>query len=136
MRVTLSKLAIVLSTATISLGAARVAAAQGKSHGHANPHAAAAAHADDREGKEKKHASSDDGVRITREVLESKGFEVVRVERSGGDRVVYYRRGNMGRGKGKGPIVKMYVRQAAPDRVTFDKTPAEVLAEIHRRMAQ
>ena len=138
MRVKLSKLAIVLSTATIALGAARVAAAQGKSHGHANPHASkgAEASAGAHQDKGKKNASSDDGVRITREVLQSKGFEVVRVERAGGDRVVYYRRGNMGRGKGKGPIVKMYVRQAAPDRVTFDKTPAEVLAQIHRRMAQ
>ena len=138
MRANLSKLAIVLSTATITLGAARVAAAQGKSHGHANPHASngAAASAGAPQAKGKKNKSSDDGVRVTREVLISNGFEVVRVERLGGDRVVYYRRGNMGRGKGKGPIEKMYVRQPAPDRVIFDMSPKGVLAEIQRRMAQ
>ncbi|NUQ91347.1 MAG: hypothetical protein HOQ26_00415 [Gemmatimonadaceae bacterium] len=138
MRVNISKLAIVLATATLPRGPARAAAAQGKSHGRANPHAAKGAEASAQagQGKAKKLASSDDGVQVTREVLQSHGYEVVRVEREGGDRVVYYRRGNMGRGKGKGPLVKMYVRQAAPDRVVFDRTPQEALAEIHRRMAQ
>ena len=139
MRVNFRKLAIVLATATISLGAARVAGAQGKSHGHAERNenrGQAKGHDKVPPGQAKKMASSDDGVRITREVLVSHGYKVVRVESLGRDRVVYYRRGNMGRGRGLGPVMKMYVRQPASDRIVFDKTPSEVLAEIHARMAQ
>lgn len=42
----------------------------------------------------------DRAISVTREVLVRQGFEVVRIEVVGNDRVVYYRRGNMGRGKG------------------------------------
>ena len=45
----------------------------------------------------------DRAISVTRDVLGRQGFEVVRIEVAGNDRVIYYRRGNMGRGKGKGP---------------------------------
>ncbi|MGH2671117.1 MAG: hypothetical protein ACRDH5_18745, partial [bacterium] len=64
----------------------------------------------------------DRAISVTREVLVKQGFEVVRIEVVGNDRVVYYRRGNMGRGKGKGPIVKMIVRRVE-NRIIFVDTP-------------
>ncbi|HEV8263920.1 MAG TPA: hypothetical protein VGQ06_03145 [Gemmatimonadales bacterium] len=70
---------------------------------------------------------------VTREVLVRQGFEVVRVEVVGNDRVVYYRRGNMGRGKGHGPLVKMIIRRVG-DRVVFVDTPAAILVDINVRL--
>jgi hypothetical protein len=43
--------------------------------------------------------------------------------------VVYYRRGNMGRGKGKGPIQRMVIRTLR-DRVVFEETEPTVLVDI------
>ena len=48
----------------------------------------------------------------TRDLLSRHGYEVVRVEQLDGGQVIWYRRGNMGRGKGKGPLVRMVVRPA------------------------
>ena len=48
----------------------------------------------------------------TRDLLARHGYEVVRVEQLDGGQVIWYRRGNMGRGKGKGPLVRMVVRPA------------------------
>jgi hypothetical protein len=70
---------------------------------------------------------------VTREVLVRQGFEVVRIEIVGNDRVIYYRRGNMGRGKGKGPLVKMIVRRVQ-NRVVFVDTPDAVLVDINLRL--
>lgn len=70
---------------------------------------------------------------VTREVLVHQGFEVVRVEVVGNDRVVYYRRGNMGRGKGHGPLVKMIIRRVG-NRVVFVDTPNAILVDINVRL--
>jgi hypothetical protein len=70
---------------------------------------------------------------VTREVLVRQGYEVVRVEIRGNDRVVYYRRGNMGRGKGKGPLVKLVIRRVE-NRVVFVDTPDAVLVDINVRL--
>jgi hypothetical protein len=72
-------------------------------------------------------------ISVTREVLVRQGFEVVRIEVVGNDRVVYYRRGNMGRGKGKGPIVKMIIRRVE-NRVVFVDTPDGILVDINVRL--
>ena len=48
----------------------------------------------------------------TRDLLSRHGYEVVRVEQLDAGQVIWYRRGNMGRGKGKGPLVRMVVRPA------------------------
>ncbi|OLC08892.1 MAG: hypothetical protein AUH41_07030 [Gemmatimonadetes bacterium 13_1_40CM_66_11] len=66
------------------------AAAQGKGHGH----------------KKEFAVEPDRAVSVTREVLVHQGYEVVRIETVGNDQVVYYRRGNRGRGKGKGPSIR------------------------------
>ena len=75
----------------------------------------------------------DRAISVTREVLVRQGFEVVRIEVVGNDRVIYYRRGNMGRGKGKGPVVKMIVRRVE-NRVVFVDTPDGILVDINVRL--
>ena len=90
---------------------------------------AAPAHA---QGKSKgKHyvVTSDRAVSVTRTVLVRQGYTVVRVARVGPTHVVYYRRGNMGRGKGKGPVQRMIIRTVR-DRVVFEDTEPSVLVDI------
>src|SRR6185437_6986050 len=70
---------------------------------------------------------------VTKEVLVKQGYEVVRVENSGRDYIVWYRRGNRGRGKGKGPPVKMVIHRTE-DRVVFLSTPSAVLVDIDVRL--
>ena len=75
----------------------------------------------------------DRAMSVTREVLVRQGFEVVRIETVGNDRVIYYRRGNMGRGKGKGPMVKMIIRRVENRMVLVD-APDAILADINARL--
>jgi hypothetical protein len=75
----------------------------------------------------------DRAISVTREVLVRQGFEVVRIETVGNDQVIYYRRGNMGRGKGKGPVVKMIVRRVQ-NRIVFVDTPDAILVDINVRL--
>lgn len=70
---------------------------------------------------------------VTREVLVQQGYEVVRVEVRGNDRVVWYRRGDNGRGRGRGPLVKMILRRTA-NRVVFVETPTAILVDINVRL--
>jgi hypothetical protein len=61
------------------------------------------------------------------------GYEVVRIEVRGGDRVVYYRRGNMGRGRGKGPMQTLIIRRV-DNRIVFVDVPNVVLVDIDVRL--
>jgi len=70
---------------------------------------------------------------VTRDVLVHQGFEIVRVEQSGNDQVVYYRAGNKGKGKGKGPPMKFVVRQMG-SHVVFVDTPQPILVEINLKL--
>jgi hypothetical protein len=82
----------------------------------------------------KKVVTADQAIVVTREVLASHGYDVVRVELVQGTRVVYYRRGNMGRGKGKGPIEKIVIRPE-PDRVIFvSQPPKGLMIDINLRL--
>ena len=72
-------------------------------------------------------------VSVTRDVLVHQGFEVIRIETAGRDQVVYYRRGNMGKGKGKGPPLKMIIRHVE-NRVLFVDTPDAILVDINVRL--
>jgi hypothetical protein len=88
------------------------------------------------QGKSKyKHyvVSSDRAVSVTRTVLVGQGYTVVRIERVGPTRVVYYRRGNMGRGKGKGPVQRMVIRSVR-DRIVFEDTEPSVLVDIDLKL--
>ena len=101
----------------------RAALAQGKGHKGVPP------------GQAKKHVvTADQAIVVTRDVLVSHGFEIVRVETVQATRVVYYRRGNMGRGKGKGPIEKIVIRPE-PDRVVFVSPPPRgLMVDINVRL--
>jgi hypothetical protein len=68
-------------------------------------------------------------LRVSRMVLVHQGYTVVRVQRAGPTHVIYYRRGNMGRGKGKGPMQRMVIRTVR-DRVLFEETDPSVLIDI------
>jgi len=85
-------------------------------------------------GRKKEFAVAPDrAVSVTREVLVRQGYEVVSIETHGDDQIVYYRRGNMGRGKGKGPKMKMIIRRVE-NRVVFVGTPDAVLVDINVRL--
>jgi len=71
---------------------------------------------------------------VTRQVLVNQGFELVRVENVGNDRIVYYRRGNMGNGKGKGPPLKFIIRRVG-NRVVFVDTPNTVLVDVNAKLS-
>lgn len=80
-------------------------------------------------GPKRYAVTNDRALVVTREVLVNRGYEVVQVENSGRDVVVWYRRGNRGRGKGKGPPARMVIHRAE-DRVVFLSAPSEVLVDI------
>ena len=80
-------------------------------------------------GQAKKQVTPAAAVVVSREVLVKHGFSVVRVEQVGVTQVIYYRRGNNGRGRGGGPMEKMVVRPSGQI-VVFESTPAPVLADI------
>jgi hypothetical protein len=73
--------------------------------------------------------SSDRAVTVTRTVLVQRGYYVLRIERVGPTQIVYYRRGNMGRGRGKGPIQRMVIRTVS-NRVIFEEAEPDVLVDI------
>ena len=127
MRISFRKLAVSLTVATIFCATAGTASAQAKSKGSSSHKVPP--------GQAKKVASPAQAVSVTRDVLASQGFTVVRVEQLSGRQVVYYRRGNMGRGKGQGPLMKMYVRPTA-DRIVFEQAPPKALVEINLKLGQ
>jgi hypothetical protein len=86
------------------------------------------------QGKGHKYAVTNDrALVVTKDVLVKQGYEVVLVENKGPDIVVWYRRGNMGKGKGKGRKVKMVIHREA-DRVIFVDTPSAILVDIDVRL--
>src|SRR2546427_9215126 len=84
-------------------------------------------------GPKKYAVTNDRALVVTRDVLVKQGYEVVRVENSGPDVVVWYRAGNRGRGKGKGPPVRMVIHRTA-DRVVFLQAPSAVLVDIDLKL--
>ncbi len=74
-------------------------------------------------------------VVVTREVLGRKGFEVIRVETVGNDEIVWYRAGNRGRGRGKGPPMRMVIRRdPVVNKIVFLETPPAILVDIDVRL--
>ena len=84
-------------------------------------------------GPKKYAVTNDRALVVTRDVLVKQGYEVVRVENAGPDIVVWYRAGNRGRGKGKGPPVRMVIHRTQ-DRVVFLQTPSAILVDIDLKL--
>ena len=84
-------------------------------------------------GQAKKMVTPAQAVVVSRDVLVMHGFEVVRVETIKTGQVIYYRRGNNGRGRGLGPVEKMIVRPSGST-VVFESGPKNVLLDIRVRL--
>jgi hypothetical protein len=84
-------------------------------------------------GQAKKMVTPAQAVVVSRDVLVMHGFEVVRVETIKTGQVIYYRRGNNGRGRGLGPVEKMVVRPSGST-VVFESAPKNVLLDIRVRL--
>jgi len=84
-------------------------------------------------GQAKKQVTPAQAIVVSRDVLVLHGFEVVRVETIRTGQVIYYRRGNNGRGRGLGPVEKMIVRPSGST-VVFEAAPAKVLLDIRVRL--
>ena len=84
-------------------------------------------------GQAKKRVTHTEAVDVSSQVLVAQGYQVARVERVGDTRVIYYYRGNNGRGKGRGPLQRIVVRPSA-DRFVFEGAPRTVISEIVRRL--
>jgi catechol 2,3-dioxygenase-like lactoylglutathione lyase family enzyme len=94
--------------------------------------APAAAHGQGRGPKAYK-VSADHAGSVVREVLDQHGWVFVRFEDRGADRIVYYRRGNRGRGKGLGPVEAFVIRRV--DRqIVFVDVPDLILVDIDVRL--
>src|SRR2546425_8434948 len=73
-------------------------------------------------GPKKYAVTTDRALVVTKDVLVAQGYEVVRVENSGRDYVVWYRRGNRRGGEGQGPPGGVVVHPA-PGRLGVLHTP-------------
>lgn len=80
-----------------------------------------------------KRVTTSQAVVVTRDVLVANGYRVINVEPSGTTQVIYYRRGNMGNGRGLGPVQKIYVVPSG-DVVRFTSVPDPLLGTILRRL--
>jgi hypothetical protein len=81
----------------------------------------------------RKRVTTSQAVIVTRDVLVANNYQVVNVVPSGTTQVIYYRRGNMGRGRGLGPVQKIYVVPSG-EVVRFTSVPDPLLATILRRL--
>ena len=81
----------------------------------------------------RKRVSTADAVIVTRDVLIANGYQVVNVVPSGVTRVIYFRRGNRGNGRGLGPVERIVVVPAG-DVVRFTSGPQPLLVTILRRL--
>jgi hypothetical protein len=98
--------------------------AQGKGHDHSAK----------AKGKPGEYVvTTDRAIVVTRDVLGRHGYHVVRVEDDGDTRVIWYRAGNNGRGKGQGPLEKLVIRRER-ERVVFVDTPPAFLVDIDVRL--
>jgi hypothetical protein len=81
----------------------------------------------------RKRVTTSQAVLVTRDVLVTNGYQIVNVVPSGTTQVIYYRRGNMGKGRGLGPVQKIYVVPSG-EIVAFRSVPDPLLSTILRRL--
>ena len=85
-------------------------------------------------GKAKRYkVKADNAIIITREVLVKQGYVVERVDDRKGVITLWYYRGNMGNGRGKGPLQKMVIRRVNEE-VVF-QAPAPIMVDINLRLS-
>ncbi len=114
----IARLVLLVGIAGILMGVAQPARAQGKGKAKGEPGFA---------------VTVDKAIAVTREVLGTHGFEVFRVEERDGVRIVHYRAGNRGKGKGKGPPRTLIIK-LQDERVVFEETPPEFLVDIEVKL--
>ena len=119
-----------LALALVALAMAGRAQAQGRGSDHDRSRERTVIVQQGHPKRYKRVHSSDEAVDVTRGVLREQGYELVRVERRNDVRVIYYRRGNMGRGRGKGPIAYMIVRPTR-ERIYIERAPHPLVAQIN-----
>lgn len=83
-------------------------------------------------GPKRYKVKADNAIVITREVLVKQGFLVERVDDRDGVITVWYYRGNMGKGRGKGPLQKMVIRRVREELVF--EAPAAIMVDIDVRL--
>ena len=124
---------LVLPLMAAALATELEAQGKGKGRDEKSDRAAVSPQGHAKRPKQRKIHTSDEAVDVTRVVLREQGYELVRVEQRGDVRVVYYRRGNMGRGRGKGPVMYMIVRPAR-ERIIIERAPSGITAQINIRL--
>jgi hypothetical protein len=77
--------------------------------------------------------ATNDALAAARYALVKHGYEIVRVDVVRDTRIIYYRAGNRGRGRGKGRLEKIVIRRER-DRVLFDDAPKVVQLEINVKL--
>jgi len=123
--ITSTRRMVALGALVAALSIPGAVAAQGKGHGKGPPRTPP--------GHAKKQVSTNQAVLAAREILVTHGFHVVRVELVDHVQVIYYRRGNNGRGRGLGPVEKMVIRPSG-DIVVIESAPPRVLVDINVRL--
>ncbi len=83
--------------------------------------------------KDKETVSIEIALTATREVLTERGFDVVRIEQEDDFQIVYYRRGNRGRGRGGGPVERRVIWWT-PERVEVRDAPDEIRIGIEIKL--
>ena len=83
--------------------------------------------------KEKATVSIEVAITATRDVLREQGFDIVRIEQEDDFQIVYYRRGNRGRGRGGGPVERLVIRWT-PERVEVRDAPDEIRIGIEVKL--
>ena len=83
--------------------------------------------------KEKATVSIEVAITATRDVLREQGFDIVRIEQEDDFQIVYYRRGNRGRGRGGGPVERLVIRWT-PERVEVRDAPDEIRIGIEIKL--
>ena len=84
-------------------------------------------------GPKKEIVSFELAISATRDVLRDQGFDVVRIEEEGGLQIVYYRRGNRGRGRGGGAVERFVIRKTQ-DRVQIEDAPEGIRIGIEIKL--
>ena len=136
-----SRVSVSLFALLLVMGASTSVAAQGKGNSHKTSGTRSTVVAQDKGGHKAKgtppghtkRVTVDDGIRSARIVLVEKGYVVSRVETIRGTRTIYYYRGNMGRGRGHGPLQKMVIRPNA-ERVVVEGGSPSLVAQVRARL--